>query len=442
MSDIPPVFASVLATGLLAGELSVDGAQRRLERTLGRRWFWARPLVLRFIAAFGGKTQPRHSDAVRFLAQDQRLRRDYWRYHAQIRIASWIPGPSIMQPVAAATPWNLPVIESLGELAQWLSISPGELDWFADLKALGNKVGNERLQHYRYRMVRKSTGAVRVIESPKVRLKEIQRRILSQILDQVPPHPAAHGFVKRRSPVTFARAHAGKSLVLRIDLQDFFPQFPASRAQAFFRTLGYPETVADVLGGICSNAVPQSAWKHRPAGIDPEPWSQARALYGSPHLPQGAPTSPALANAEAYRLDCRLTGLSESADASYTRYADDLAFSGEGGFARGVERFAAHVAAIALEEGFSINFHKTRIMRRGTRQSLAGLIVNDKPNLKRQDIQHLEAILFNCARFGVESQNREGLADFRAHLSGCVAYLEMINPVKGSRLRRMFKEIS
>lgn len=347
-----------------------------------------------------------------------------------------------MQPVAATLTWDVPTIETLGELAQWLSIHPNELEWFADLKALGSKLDNRKLQHYRYRMTRKRSGAVRVIESPKPRLKEIQRRILSEILNRVPPHAAAHGFVRGRSIVTFAQPHVSQSIVLRVDLQDFFPQFPAARVQAFFRTLGYPESVADALGGICSNAVPRSAWRSRPIGIDPEPWSHARMLYALPHLPQGAPTSPALANIEAYRLDCRLTGLSESVGANYTRYADDLAFSGDDDFARGAERFAVQVAAIALEEGFSINFHKTRVMRRGTRQHLAGLIVNNKPNLKRDDMERLEAILFNCARFGIESQNRDQLPDFRAHLAGRVAYAEMVNPTKAARLRKLLNDLS
>jgi hypothetical protein len=431
-----------MASSLLAGEFSVDAAHGRLQRTLGRRWLWARPLAGRFIAAFRDGTRPRHVDAVHFLANDRQLQRDYWRNRWYVRIAAWIPEPAVMRPVPAMRSWDVARIETLGELAQWLSVRPQELEWFADLKVLGNKLDNAKLQHYRYKMIRKRSGAVRVIESPKPRLKEMQRRILSEILDRVPAHPAAHGFVKARSIVTFAEAHSGKSLVLRMDLEDFFPQFPAARVQAFFRTLGYPESVADALGGICSNAVPRNAWSHRPLGIDPTPWSQARALYGFPHLPQGAPTSPALANIEAYRLDCRLAGLSESVGANYGRYADDLAFSGGGEFARCLERFATQVAAISMEEGFSINFHKTRLMRQGVRQHLAGLVVNQKPNLKRRDVEKLEAILFNCARFGIETQNREGVPDFRAHLAGRIGFVEMVNPVTGARLRRIFDALN
>src|SRR5262249_3609740 len=149
--------------------------------------------------------------------------------------------------------------------------------------------------------------------------------------------------------------------------ENFFPAFPAARAQGLFRTLGYPEAVADRLGGLCSNAVPRSVWKQRPIEIAASDWSEAKMLYGRRHLPQGAPTSPALANLTAYRLDCRLAGLARSAGGVYTRYADDLAFSGGEEFARGVERLSAHAAAVALEEGFGVNHRKTRIMRRGVR---------------------------------------------------------------------------
>jgi hypothetical protein len=133
---------------------------------------------------------------------------------------------------------------------------------------------------------------VRLIEIPKPRIKELQRRILRDILDPVPVHPAAHGFVNGRSIATFAAPHTGKAAVLRLDLEDFFPAFPAARVQALFRTLGYPEQVADRLGGICTNAVAREVWKLRPLEIAAREWEAARILYGRPHLPQGAPITP------------------------------------------------------------------------------------------------------------------------------------------------------
>ena len=228
-----------------------------------------------------------------------------------------------------------------------------------------------------------------MIEAPKLRLKELQRQILKGILEKIPVHSGAHGFVKTRSIKTFVAPHLGKRVVLKMDLRDFFPSFRAARIQTLFRTLGYPESVADLLGGICTNATPRSVWKEVAYEVDLSRLQETRALYARPHLPQGAPTSPALANLCTYRVDCRLAGLAKSAGAEYTRYADDLAFSGGEAMDRRIERFSTHVAAILLEEGFNVHHRKTRIMRQGVRQHLAGLVANQHANVIRSDFDIL-----------------------------------------------------
>lgn len=426
---------SVLARSLAAGAPEVAGVEARAARTLGRRWRWIRPLAVRYVEAFGAGVRPRHRDVIRFLVDDPGFRRARAKYRGEISIEEWIAEPQRMQPVAAARPWGVPAIETAGDLADWLSLSVGELEWLADLKGLCR---SQKLRHYWYRVLLKRSGGVRLIESPKKLLKEVQWRVLTDILDRIPPHPAAHGFVKGRSIVSFAAPHAGRSVVLRLDLQDFFPGYPAARVQALFRTAGYPDSVASLLAGVCTNRVDGDGWGARPAGMDSIKWYDVRQTYAQPHLPQGAPTSPALANLMAYRLDCRLAGLARSAGATYTRYADDLAFSGGDEFSRGVERFAAHAAAITLEEGFSVNFRKTRMMRQGGRQEIAGLVVNRAVAVRRRDVELLEAILTNCVRLGAESQNRAKVADFRAHLEGRIGFVEMVDRGKAARLRELF----
>jgi len=106
-----------------------------------------------------------------------------------------------------------------------------------------------------------------------------------------------------------------------------------------------------------------------------------------------------------------------------------------------VERFAAHAAAIALEEGFHVNHRKTRVMRQGVCQQLAGIVVNQKASLGRRDLERLEAILTNCVRFGPQSQNRAAHADFRAHLEGRVGFVAMIDPLKGQKFKELLKAI-
>jgi hypothetical protein len=140
-------------------------------------------------------------------------------------------------------------------------------------------------------------------------------------------------------------------------------------------------------------------------------------------------------------MDCRLAGLALASDGVYTRYADDLAFSGAGQFERGIERFAAHVAAIAAEEGFAVNHRKTRIMRQGVRQHLAGLVVNQKAAVPRMEFDRLKATLTNCIRNGPANENRANVPHFRSHLEGRVAFVAMVQPERGAKLRTLVESI-
>jgi RNA-directed DNA polymerase len=437
-----PPFLAALARAFLAGEPAVEEVVARARRALGKPWRWLRPVAQRYIETCAGATRPRRRDVVQFLAQDAGVARARLHYRDELHLDQWLTEPQRMQPASAAAQWDVPSIESVMALADWLLLTSGELEWFADLKGLGyRRQDRPKLTHFHYRILAKSARGVRLIEAPKPRLKALQRQILSLILDRIPPHSAAHGFRTGRSIRTFAAPHVGQRVVLRMDLRDFFPSISGARIQTFFRTVGYPESVADLLGGICTNATPRDVWKHRALDIDPSQLREARALYARPHLPQGAPTSPALANLCAYRADCRLAGLAKSAGAGYSRYADDLAFSGDEAFARHAERFSSHVAAILHEEGFAVNHRKTRIMRQGVRQHLAGLAVNQRVNVIRADFDRLKATLTNCVRLGPESQNRDAHPSFREHLDGRVAFVESINPAKGQRLRAVFEKI-
>jgi RNA-directed DNA polymerase len=451
-SDPPPdlmptsALVNVLANAILSGEQEKDAIVIRLGHVLGRNWRWIRPLAGHYLETFNGGTRPRRREVISFLRLDRDFAEVCHRYEHQIKILHRIAGPQLMRPVAAAEAWAIPRIETIGALADWLELDPSDLGWFADLKALGYKRPQPRLEHYHYRLLAKATGSVRLIETPKPRLKDLQRRILSAILDHVPSHPAVHGFVKGRSIQTFAAPHVGRRVVLRMDLENFFPTFPGARVQSFFRTLGYPEPVADLLGGITTNCVPRIAWsemiKQPGFALDPQELWHIRAMYARPHLPQGAPTSPSLANLCSYRLDCRLSGLAQSAGAAYTRYADDLAFSGGEKFEHSVARFATQVAVILQEEGFSVHHRKTRIMRQSVRQHVAGLVTNQRLNVRRSDFDLLKAILTNCVRHGPESQNREAHPHFREHLVGRIGFMESINAEKGRRLRAIFDQIA
>ena len=265
---------------------------------LGRLWRWLRPVARRYVSFFGGGTRPRQREVVEFLRRDRHFSKAWRKHKPKLNIDRWLTAPHRMRPVPAALHWNIPAIESAGALAEWMRLHPLELDWFADRKGLAT---SPLLSHYHYRALWKPSADVRLIEAPKPRIKKLQRLILSEIIEQIPPHPAVHGFLKGHSILTFVAPHIGQRVVLRMDLEDFFPSISGVRIQTVFRAAGYPESVADLLGGICTNAVPKQVLR--------------QDRFQRPHLPQGAPTSPALANICAYRLDCRLTGLAKSVDA-------------------------------------------------------------------------------------------------------------------------------
>lgn len=332
----------------------------------------------------------------------------------------------------------LPELPTVGDLSAWLNEPVGALRWFADQWRIARDEQSS-LQHYHYRWVPKRSGGLRLIEISKERLRRIQQKILRQILDLVPPHPAAHGFRRGHSCVTHAARHAGQHAVVRMDLKDFFPSIQHSRIHALFEKLGYPENVAGTLARICVNRAPHGLFRDRQLGGS-LPWAERQALK-SPHLPQGSPCSPALANLCAYRLDMRLDSLARSLGASYSRYADDLAFSGGEEFARAAERFHIQVAAIALEEGFRVNTRKTRLMREGVRQQVTGIVVNSHPNIARDEYDKLKAMLTNCVRHGPESQNRENHPNFQAYLAGRISYVAMVNSGRAARLQRLLDDI-
>jgi hypothetical protein len=334
-------------------------------------------------------------------------------------------------------PWHLPVLHGLDDVGRLLRLDAGALEWFADGRHLARGVTATPLQHYRVGTRLAPSGAVRVLEAPKPRLKAVQRLLLARVLHRVPPHDAAHGFRPGRSVASFAAPHAGQAVVLRMDLEGFFASVSAGRVYGILRTAGYPEPVAHCLAGICTTVLPRSAWAQVPRPADElleAHWRLGRRL-AVPHLPQGAPTSPALANLAAHRLDVRLTALARSWGGAYTRYADDLALSGGRSWGRGTSRLVDAVAAIAASEGFRVNDRKTAVLPRAGRQVLGGLVVNERPHVGRAEVDRLRAVLHNCVRSGPSSQNREGVLDFRGHLTGRVAWVAQHDADRGARLR-------
>jgi len=350
------------------------------------------------------------------------------------RVVRWQPrGTAVVRrrfPVA-----ELP---DLTALARLLDVDQGELAWFADLRGL-ERAATGPLAHYRWRAVAHG-GGVRLLAAPKPRLKEIQRRLLRHVLAPIPVHEAAHGCVPGRSVRTAAAPHAGAGVVLTMDLEAFFTSIPAARVQGLLQwTAGLTEPVARTVTGLVTTVLPAPLWRRIPAPLDPGPLDRHRRLRGllsAPHLPQGAPTSPALANLVCFRLDRRLAALAASFGATYTRYVDDLSFSGGDGLRTG--RLAERVRLIAADEGFRVNEAKTRTATSARRQAVVGVVVNARPTLPRPERDALRALLHNCATHGWASQTRgRDPATFRDHVLGRVAWAASVDPAFGARLHAL-----
>jgi hypothetical protein len=307
-----------------------------------------------------------------------------------------------------------------------------ELEWFADVRGIERST-REPLRHYRWRALPKP-GGVRLVAAPKPRLKEAQRRLLRHIVAPIPVHDAAHGCEPARSVRSALLPHSGSAIVIRFDLEGFFAHVPAGRIWSLLRDAGLPEAVAYVVTGLVTTVVP-----HRVLNGYPVPYEQRVALR-TPHLPTGAPTSPALANRVAFSLDRRLTGLAARYGARYTRYVDDLIFSGGRSLGPAGERMSAVVERIVTDEGFRLNEDKTRIMRAAGRQQLLGAVTNVRPTLARNERDALRAIVHNCVTRGWRSQTRD-VQDLRAHLLGRIAALHALDPVGAARLRSAFGAI-
>ena len=326
----------------------------------------------------------------------------------------------------------------VGHLAQGLGIPVPGL-WRLTRSASWQRQAPLGDQHYRYELLPKRTGGWRLLEVPHPYLRALQRRVLDELLAHVPPHEAACAHVRGRSVVDHARAHAGQAMLLKFDLQDFFATVRASRVHASFVELGYPVPVARELMALCTTATPEPVLErlHAEGGLG---WTQAMRLRDA-HLPQGAPTSAALANLCAFRLDVRIAGLARALGARYTRYADDIVLSGGAHLARQADRIEARIGGFALDEGFALNHRKTRRVSRSRRQQVANIVVNDRPNLPRDEFDRLKAQLHRCATLGAASQNRDGVPDWEQHLRGRVAWAAQLNPHKAQRLRRLLDAI-
>jgi RNA-directed DNA polymerase len=301
--------------------------------------------------------------------------------------------------------YGLPVWRSEQDVASALSLSIGQL------RHLSQHRHRETAPHYVTFAILKRSGGERLIFAPKRRLKAVLRALDRLLVSKLPRSEHAHGFVRGRSIATNAAPHVGKAVVLHFDIKDCFPTIHFGRVRGLLIALGYGYPVAATLAVLVTEAPRQ-------------PVAAEGKLYHVPTGPrvcvQGAPTSPGLCNAILLRLDRRLAGLAARHGFAYTRYADDLAFSGND--AAKVAKLMKLVPDIVAAEGFAVNAEKTRILRAGRRQAIAGVVVNKALGLSRQERRKLRAALHR-------QRTAAGGADIaeQLRLHGKLAYLFMLN---------------
>lgn len=315
---------------------------------------------------------------------------------------------------------KLPVLHTADDVARFLNITLNQLRWLTYHRK------SAALVHYSRYEIPKKTGGQRRISAPKPALAQAQQQVLEKLLNVVALEDPAHGFVKDRSILTNAQNHLKKEVVVNLDLKDFFPSLNFRRVKGLFKALGYGEHVATVLSLLCTE----------PPRLEVEFRGKALHVALSERvLPQGACTSPALTNLICRRLDKRLRGMAQSFQFEYSRYADDLSFSGAK--TEVIGKLLGAVRRVIKDEGFEENKAKTHVMRRGRRQEVTGITVNDVLSVPRTERRRLRALLHQASLHGLESQNRSKHPKFAEHLQGKVAFVKMVNPAQGAKLQAL-----
>lgn len=313
---------------------------------------------------------------------------------------------------------GLPKITYFTELASLLGLQPESLQWLTYNRE------DSSVDHYTRFYISKRSGGKRLISSPKPTLRKAQNWILKEILEKIKLHPAAMAFRSGVSVLDNASLHTRKEIVLRIDIKDFFPSIVFHRVRGFFESLGYNPGISSVLALICTDS-PRVLLNQQNKSYFVEVAKRS--------LPQGACTSPNLANLITNNLDKRISAYADKSKWIYSRYADDLILSTNARMKK-PDSFISGISKIISDEGFQVNQKKTRIMRKSSRQIVTGLLVNDGVRLTKRDLHRFRAFLHNCEIKGIEKVSNEIGKDAVSFARGYLSYINMISPLQANKL--------
>lgn len=318
----------------------------------------------------------------------------------------------------------------------------------------------ERKNCYSTFTIKKKSGKDRTIHAPVKGLKEFQKalNLILQCLHE--PHSAANGFVLGKSIVDNASKHVGQTYVYNIDLKDFFPSVDRSRiwGRLLFAPFNLGSTferrnIANYIATLSCTSMEVDRYKDNH-------WVSIKASV----LPQGAPTSPTLTNIICEKLDKRLLGVAKRFGLNYSRYADDITFSSKhntyGVNANKVENifekgstFDFEIRKIITEQNFHIKESKVRLQKKGYRQEVTGLVVNDKINVTRRYVKKLRQWLYMWEQYGFEKatafflkhylKDKENLKSNKPNMmmviEGKLLYLKMVKGEKDSTYLKLKK---
>ncbi len=321
---------------------------------------------------------------------------------------------------------ELPLIRSAIQLAEEMEITLSKLKWLTYHRDTAT------LNHYTRFTIPKRSGGNREISAPKTELKKAQVWIKDEILTKLSVHSAAYGFVIGKSTIDNAQNHVGKAAVIKFDLKDFFPSISFARVKGIFQSFGYSSAISTLFSLLCTEP------PRKEVMFNGKIYHVAMAER---QLPQGACTSPAITNLICRRLDEKLSKLAHDKGFTYTRYADDLTFSGGEEVLGNIGSLMNTVRSIVEFEGFNVNEEKTRVLRSTRRQRVTGIVVNEFPNLTRKELREFRALLHNVEQRGLQVENRSQHPNFWEYINGYISYVRMVRPELGAKFASQVKRI-
>lgn len=324
------------------------------------------------------------------------------------------------------TEQGLPALHTAKDLAEKTGLEVGHLRHLTFHRRVS------KTTHYVRFELPKKTGGTRRISAPMPRLKWLQEWILRNVLEPVAASTHAHGFRPGRSIVSNAKAHVGAKVVVNIDLADFFPTITYKRTKGLFRALGYSEQLCTIFALACTE--PDIA----EVELDGTTWY---VHQGERKLPQGSPASPAITNLICRRLDARVAALAENLGFTFTRYADDFTFSTTKDDPD-IGKLLGRLNRIVKDEGFKIHRKKTRVLHRGRRQEVTGLVINDgRVTVPKKTLKRFRALLFQIERDGPEGKHWGASKNVLAAIHGFASFVMMVDRDKGIALMERVKKI-